>query len=345
MSPVEMYASVNQILEQLDFNALFEGFKKYRFALYNSKEIVLDGITMPYQEDFRGNTSIKYEGEHIAIWNLEFDPIDDLEELAYLLTHEMFHCHQRANNETRYPSDLELLNYPDDIGNFISKYNENRYLADACEQRDLKLLEKFAHIREMRYLVYPFMVGQELKVETIEGMAEYVGLKALEQINVEKYNAIIGNYIEKLRAEGNLLFDIRRISYFTGALFFICLDLFGHPVKNAFDRETTAYEQNRITSARDTVEIQPYSFIERNYAKLSRDKENTIDEHIKRSEFVACNAGICGYDPMNMFRVEDVVFCSHFVFLNQNDEAKIIDSAVVLKMAEGSNDRIVGYYL
>ena len=48
---------------------------------------------------------------------------------------------------------------------------------------------------------------------------------------------------------------------------------------------------------------------------------------------------------MNMFRIDDVIFCSYFVYLSDNSDEKIINSAVALKLAEGSNRKIVGYYL
>ncbi|MDO4605087.1 MAG: hypothetical protein Q4B23_03815 [Helcococcus sp.] len=345
MDLLQLYNTVNTILKTIDFNALFEGFHKYRFALYTSKEIIIDGKTIPYQDEFRGNTSIFYEGKYVAIWNMEFDPVDDPEKLAYYLIHEMFHCHQYTNNETRYPSDFELLNYPDDIDNFVNKYNENKYLVDAYEQRDIELLRKFAYIREMRYKIYPSMVSQELKAETLEGMAEYIGLKALEFINAEKYRAIIDDYLGKLKAESNLLFDVRRISYFTGTIFFLCLEQFGFSVNNVFDSEETAYEQNRIDITDVTAEIISYSFILNNYKQLRQEKRAKVEEHIKHSKYIESNAFICGYDPMNMFRIDDVVFCSHFVCINENDEVKTISSVVALKLAEGSNQSIVGYYL
>lgn len=186
MDLLKICNEVDVVLETLDFSALFADFHKYDYAIYNSAEICLNGEIMPYQEEFRGNTAIEYHGEYIAIWNMELDPVDDMDELAYLLVHEMFHCHQRANDEKRYPSDLILLNYPNDIDNFEKKYNENLYLAESYEKHDLKALRKFAYIRNLRMKVYPDMVRQELKVETLEGAAEYVGLKALQRIKPQK---------------------------------------------------------------------------------------------------------------------------------------------------------------
>ena len=345
MNLLKIYNEVNTILNTVDFNALFEGFRKYRFSLYTSKEIVVDGKVIPYQEGFRGNTAIWYENEYVAIWNMELDPIDDMEQLAYCLIHEMFHCHQYTNKEARFPSDFELLNYPDDVENFIEKYNENRYLTDAFERKDMQLLRKFACIREKRYKNYPSMVRQELKAETLEGMAEYVGLKALEYINAEKYRAIVTDYLDKLRAESKLLFDIRRISYYTGTVFFLCLEQFDVSINNIFDSKQTAYEQNSIDITGVTAEIFSYGFILNNYNQLRQEKKANVEEHIKRSKYTEYEAIICGYDPMNMFRVGDIVYCSHFVCLDENGNVKTINSAVALKLAEGSNQKIVGYYL
>ena len=344
MNLLETYDVIDAILNKIDFNNLFAGFHKYRFALYSSKEIIIDKKAIPYQEDFRGNTSKMYEGEYIAIWNMELDPIDDMEQLAYCLVHEMFHCHQQTNNETRYPSDLELLNYPDDEQIFLEKYNENRYLAYAYEAEDITQMKKFFTIRNSRLKRYPSVVSEELKVETLEGMAEYIGLKAFKYINEEKYNALVKDYLEKLRAESNLLFDARRISYYSGAIFLLCLEMFVFSVNNAFDSEQTIYEQNNIEFLEIPAEVHPYNFVHQNYVEFVKEKEAKIEEHISQSKYIVCDASICGYDPMNMFRVRDLIYCKNFVCLNENGKVKVINSSVVLKLADGSNQEVVGYY-
>lgn len=345
MDLLKAYNAVRKILDTIDFGALFHGFHPYRFALYTSQEIILGGKIIPYQEGFRGNTAKLYEGEYIAIWNMEFDPVEDPEHLAYCLVHEMFHCHQRTNHETRYPSDLELLSYPDDTENFIKKYNENRYLADAYALRDMMLLRKFASVRESRYRAYPAMVRQEWKAETLEGMAEYMGLKALERINADKYHAVVKDYLDKLRAESKLLFDVRRISYYSGAVYFLCLERFGFPVRNVFDSEQTAYEQNPIDITGVIAEVLPCDFVLRSHREFIQEKKSKIREHVEHAEYIACRAVICGYDPMNMFRADDMIYCSHFIILDKNGEDIRINSPVVLQMEKDSNVDVVGYYL
>ena len=341
---MQLYNAVNEVLSTLDFDALYTGFRKYPFALYSSKEIVLGGEIIPYQESFRGNTSIMYAGEYTAIWNIEIDPVDDPELLAYCLVHEMFHCHQRVNRESRYPSDFALLQYPADMGNFIKKYHENKYLADALDQSDPDLLRKFVYIRESRYKSYPFMVRQEWKAETLEGMAEYVGLKALANINASKYHAVVETYLDKLRSESEMLFDIRQISYYTGTVYFLCLEKFGLSVCNDFDSEQTAYEQNRIHVKDVSAEIYPVDWICQKYTQRMQEKNVKIREFVDQSQYKKCQAFICGYDPMNMFRLGDRIYCSHFIALEENGEVKTITSEVVLQLAEGSAQNVIGYY-
>lgn len=344
MDLLETYRAVDAVLDTLDFAALFAGFQRYRYALYTDSKICLDGKILPYQADFRGNTAIEYNGAYIAIWNVEADPVADHEVLACLLVHEMFHCHQRINGEKRYPSELALLHYPGDIENFEKKYNENLYLADAWEKNDAQALQKFARIRNGRISAYPDMVQQELKVETIEGMAEYVGLKALQSINHAKFAAVAGEYLQKLRAQDGLLFDIRRISYYSGTLYALCLDRDGKEIQNDFSCERTVYEQNPVDACGDDAASRHYDFIPRQYAEMTGKRKKLIARSIEKWDYTACKAVLCGYDPMNMFRVDGFLYCKNFACLNAGGTIRTINASVVLRLKENSDQEIVGYY-
>ena len=345
MDLLQVYSKVDEILNALDFNELFDGFHKYRFALYNREEIVLDGKVMPYQEDFRGNTAKEYEGEYIAIWDVGFDPVEDIERLAYCLVHEMFHCHQYTHKKEGYPNDLDLLNYPEDVENFTRKYNENRYLAEAYENNDEEALRKFAHIRAQRFKQYPASLSQEWKVEGLEGMAEYIGLKALECINPFRFADVVRDYLGKLREESNLLFDVRRISYYVGAIYFLCMEKLGRTVRFGWDSAETIYEQNLIAVNDCMAEVIAYDFIADNQKKRMKEKEATLQKHMEATEYVECKGIICGYDPMNMFRLKDLIYCSHFIMLHIDGEMRTINSEVTLRLEEGSNRNIIGYFM
>lgn len=338
-----LYGEIDAILQKIDFTTLFPTFHRYRFALYTQETVCLDGELMPYAEQFMGNTALCYEGEYIAIWNVAFSPVADAEELAASIVHEMFHCHQHTLGEKRFPSDLKLLCYPSDMENYTRKYRENCYLADAYEETDADALAKFAAIRAMRMERYPDMVQEELKAETLEGMAEYVGLKALRQITPEKFEKKMASYLQRLRAETERQFDVRRISYDSGAVFFLCLEKLGRSVQNQIDSDLTAYEQNPIALACG-VTVQPCLSLKTTYEKLVEDRKRTITEHIAHTSYTECDGIICGYDPMNMFRVGNQIYCSHIVFLKVGDAVQTHQRAIVLVCKDSSEREIKGYY-
>lgn len=344
MDLLETYRAVDAVLDTLDFTALFAGFHRYKYALYTGSEICFDGKMMPYQDEFRGNTAIAYNGAYMAIWNVEADPVADSEVLACSLVHEMFHCHQRANGEKRYPSELTLLHYPGDIDNFQKKYNENLYLADAWEKDNAQALRKFARIRNMRIRAYPGMVRQELEVETIEGMAEYVGLKALQTIDRNKFSNAAGTFIQKLRAQDGLLFDVRRTCYYSGAIYALCLDRCGKGIRNDFACKQTVYEQNPVDACGYGAEIKQYDFIPYHYAEMEEKRKKLIAQSIEKGEYTACEAVLCGYDPMNMFRVGSFLYCKNFACLDAGGSIRTVNTSVVLCLEENSDQEIVGYY-
>lgn len=339
----KVYCEVNEILDTINFSELFPKFHRFRFAVYNSREICLNGEMIPYNDNFFANTAIELDGEYTAIWNYEFSPVDDMEYLAYNIVHEMFHCFQSEKHEERYPSDFALMNYPNDLLNFSEKFSENRCLARACSENDPKAFAEFLSIRSMRMRKYPDAVKEELKAETIEGMAEYVGLKALRKINADKYNAVLADYAGKLNSESRLLFDIRGISYINGSLFFICMDLFGYDFANDFFGKLTPFETLEIPIA--DCKVGKYDFIQREYSALTAERENIVKSHINGARFTECSAYICGYDPSNMFRYKDYYYCSRFVCLDENGNVFSINDPVVLKLKDNSMQEISGYYL
>ena len=339
----KIYREVDSILDKVEFEQIASGFRRYRFAVYNNETICLDGELIPYSQQFFGNTSLLYQGEYIAIWNVGFDPVEDSEQFAASMVHEMFHCHQNTLGEKRYPSDLKLLNYPDDVDNFTKKYNENCYLADAYEHGDEGAFARFAGIRAARMEKHPDMVREELKAETLEGAAEYAGLKALRMIAPEKFERKIQDCLRCLRAESEQQFDIRRISYYAGAVFFLCLERLGKTVRNEIYSELTVYEQNPIATAREVV-IRPCPFVETAHATLVENRARTIDEHVAGSSYTECDGEICGYDPMNMFRVGKRIYCKHIVFLKVDEAVQTHQRAIVLELKDGSEREIRGYY-
>lgn len=356
MNLLSVYQDVEKNIQKLDFSLLHPGFHKYRFALYTQEQVCLDGELLPYDERFLANTAICLDGEYIAIWDMGYgeESALDTELLTYQIVHEMFHCFQYESGETRFPNDLKLLNAPADFGYYTGKYLENQYLAECFSQEPENgasaipeaLLQFFA-LRNSRFSRYGEYMQEELKAETAEGVAEFVGLKALKFINAAKYHAIIKDYLGKLRNDLPLLFDTRRLSYYTGTLFCLAIERFQPPLKNEFG-ELPVFRQNPLRTAlpepSPLCHSQNCEAIRIEFRKLTEKQDRIVSEHRKNNPYTDCPAVICGYDPMNMFRSGNLLYCSHFLFLQSGTGTIRLDGPVLAVLKDGAATEVLGYY-
>ena len=108
----DIYNKIDAIINKVDYESIWSGFSRYPFALYNKENVYLKDEVIPYDTRFLGNTSIEYEGGFLAIWDVGDLMPECLESFASDIIHEMFHAFQRERNETRYPDDLVMLDYP-----------------------------------------------------------------------------------------------------------------------------------------------------------------------------------------------------------------------------------------
>lgn len=344
MELTQLYASLRRTLAQLDFNDLFPGFHPYPFALYTDENACLDGQLLPRPQEFYGNTAVLRGGRYIAIWNVDLDPPRDMDRFAAHMVHEMFHCHQFTCGETRFPEDLAILACPISAERFAARHWEYSLLADAFETADPRRLGQFAGLRALRRKMEPEAVVQELKTETAEGMAEFVGLKALHRLSPEQFTRETASYARILRSEDGPLFDSRRMAYYTGALFFLTLERLGRPVVNDFRDPRTAYDQNPV-DPEPAPEAVPCPAVAEAYRAFTRYREEELARHMAAAQYVPCSAVITGYDPMNMFRVGDLLFCRHFVRLRENGRDRDVFSPIALRMAVDSPRAVTGYYI
>ncbi len=142
----------------------------------------------------------------------------DLDQLASYLVHELFHAHQLASGETRFPQDIRLALSPAPLPSLASRLQEGRLLAQAASagpEAARAHLTDFCALRRQRQERPECL--QECLVETVEGTAEFVGLQALRTLSPEKYQRELDRYRALLQQPGPLLTDARRMAYYTGA--------------------------------------------------------------------------------------------------------------------------------
>ncbi len=347
-----LYISVSEMLDKVSFDSIYKGFHRFSFALYDNNNVFLPNEVIPYDRRFLGNTCIEYNGDFIAIWKVNNPIIEDPETLASDMVHEMFHAFQRRNNENRYPSDLLMLDYPDHVENFTIKYCENQILASAYQiesiQEKTEFISRFISSRRYREGLIENYIEQEYRAETIEGMAEYAGCLALKQISDEKYVKKINGYIDILRTINGQFFNIRRMSYFTGTVFCLTLAQAGadfHHIIGTTEQPLFRLAAKNAAAVRPIINFDEAILsveLQRHLAEKKQQFNNFFSHSVEKTEI---NAFICGYDPMNMIKIDNDILCNHFVMLKSQDcdEPKFIQGPVIVNLRSGSTNKVISY--
>jgi hypothetical protein len=355
----ELYNKILNNINKIDFGSIWNGFDKYDFALYTSTEVCFKDKTIPWDEHFIGCTAIKYDDRYIAIWNVEYDNFKsyniDIDILSSNIVHEMFHAYQYDNEEKRFPQDLVALDYPNNVYNFCLKYEENKILAKALYEDNLtikrQLIEKFYSLRISRQQIIGDMRKCEYLLETAEGMAEYVGTMALKQLTEKKYLERVYEYSRYLNDFSPLQLNIRMISYYSGAIFLIAAHDLGINFEHSLSGQSkTIFEI--ITDGYKCIEIDELQLetdlIEKTINENISYKKETIHKFMQSSDRIATSGDfyICGYDPMNMRKLDNKILCKTFVMLtNQNTNENIrLMGETLLDMQKNSSNKVICYY-
>ena len=340
MEPIQaLYQTVEKRIAQLDFGGLWPDFHPFAFALRSGDQVCLHDRLLRADDSFRGNTAVPYGGSYLALWNLDYEAaLPAPERLAADLVHEMFHAFQLEQGEARFPDDLEALDYPMDAGNFSRKLAENRLLARAVRERSRarELLESFCALREDRQRSIGPWITREYLPETVEGMAEYVGLKALDQLAPEQYRRQLGAYLSRLETAGPLQLDVRRISYFTGPALLLAAEAAGLSVFHSLAGENRPLYQ-LIRPQLTPAEVPPAPLeplLEAELARRALERRDTLSRFFREAKPpVSGDFLIQGYDPMNLFKQGNLLYGSHFWRLldrERREEISLTGPAVLL---------------
>lgn len=316
----QLYEKVNVLLQLVPYEDICPGFRRCGYAIYNSSQVWLADKLIPWDNRFVGNTAIEFEGEFIAIYQVENPAKTDAEILAADLVHEMFHAYQMRSGEDCWPDDFKLLAYPENIENYRLKYTENQLLADAYGEtgsRRAGMLAAFQAIRAQRRKLAGEYLKQELLTEHIEGRAEYAGCRALQFINPHKFQERIGRYLCALRNMDQAFFDIRRQAYITGAV---------HNLARAGCGEEEPLQ----------TELRRYQHV-----RAERIKDFLAKKTVRRKE----ECLICGYDPMNMILCGRQLLCTHFVVLKFGENMRFLDGPVLLKLKKSAGREVEEYWV
>lgn len=335
----KLYKSIQEKLDTINFNKLYPNFKRYPFALYDNEYIYLENETIPYHESFKGNTAIVYQGQFIAIWNLAY-ALDDIEIFVSKIVHEMFHCFQRENNETRWANEMDALDYDLSHKHMMLKQNEIYFLLEAYTHHSRLALEKFMKVRSDRITLFEKEVIYDSKTETIEGLAVYIEQLALKQVNEKSYKKAIDLSIEYLKIQKNIL-QTRLTSYHMGTILLHILEKLHIYIQHVIGKESNPiwmllndiikpYNQKIDYVSFNSLYIEEYLNIQRNHLDSIR---------LKTKEFIYPTK-IIGLDPMNTYKIDNFIVFNHFVMVEVNEMVETILGESYIELNE---DKTIKY--
>ncbi len=212
-----LYFQIKESLSGLDFEKIWPGFSPLKFALFNQNQCFFNGQYIEKTDDFCANTSICYQGEQIAIWMADEEEID-LPVLTSKIVHEMFHGFQQIQGWDCWANEMEALyRYQYNAENLGYKLRENELLLELLEHFEKASFHELLLLRKFRHEKYPYEFLYEIRVEEIEGTANYVEWQTLKQLDSEKALSLAED-MRVTMTKPESLFPIRISSYYTGAL-------------------------------------------------------------------------------------------------------------------------------
>ena len=326
----ELYGAVKENVEKVRCEALWQGFKPLKFALYNDTECFFDGSYVEKTEQFLANTAIEYNGEWIAIWYVsgEIDP----EVLASKMIHEMFHGFQNMNRDSRFSNELSALyRYRYSEENLSVKLAENRLIAELTRAFDAGKLERLLRYRKYRCECFQYEFIYESRVEQIEGTANYVELQALKQISPEKYLRKLEKMTQAITEPANLL-PIRVVSYDIGALLLNMLKENAIPVEQGFGDATFAESliENVDCAENCGIDESVCRCIEE-YFDRAREK---IDSAIAQGSVVTEQESLLlGVNVYNAVYLSGYIISTYFVMYGDETEPTVAQGDFVIETA------------
>ncbi|MEY9868930.1 hypothetical protein ABIE66_004309 [Peribacillus sp. B2I2] len=351
---------LNRIAEDLvkeKVENYWPGFELVAYALYDRRNVYLFNHPkfssnqqdrfhiLRWDVQFTGDTIIIYEEYPTAIVNME--SYEEYEGLYSILIHELFHGHQYIKSEKRFPDEMMGITYPLSKGNVELRNQERTNLYNALLENNIikkkQYLNTFIALREKRTAKITGYLTYEKLIETVEGPALYVELKAYSEKSPLDYDSVLRMYGQDLMNKYESTSNIRRSSYSSGL--FMCLlleELSPGWMESFFDIEDTLYDLLKQQSGDYMV----YSIAD---VKISSETEEVVnfamEKRFKAFEEFNEQAGIhlyiegeitaISFDPMNIIPLEDRLLHKSFIKVRMNNQDFLIQQPVIAHVDNG----------
>lgn len=348
LKSLALYEDIVEILNKDDFDLYWKGFKKSPFALYNSSTVVLCNHPNPpegfsplrdahigsWTGDFVGNTAINLNGHYTAILNMDtlysLDSSSSLNKVYSILVHEMFHCHQLSHSEKRWADEMLFINYNFSQSSLALRLMDKDYLLCALDDQNKytrdKLLSDFIQRREKRKNIIGSMLNYELALESIEGTATYVEVKALAHRKNMDVIDVVEDFLHTFDFED--LNKFRASSYAFGLVLCLILDSIAPNWHEEFSNSNVFLYKFFKAKFGSFHELTDFS-IDNYYVECAKelikkyvDAKKKAFEAFNKTEgykIIVCgNLKLSGFDPMNIVSMDNKVLHKNFIKYNSS---------------------------
>ncbi|MFT4415818.1 hypothetical protein ACLM5H_18320 [Fredinandcohnia humi] len=343
---------INQDLEEVNLHHYWPSFEMVAYALYDTTNVYLfnhprfkDKQENTYQvlkrdEQFNGCTLLLFENYPTAIVDLEL--YVDYESLYSILVHELFHGFQYVKGEKRFPNEILGITYPLTKENVELRNLERKYLYNALlETNTLKkkeYLNAFIGLREKRLSIIPDYLLYENLVETVEGPAWYVEVKAYVEKSPLAYDSVLQKYGQGLLNKYESTSTIRKSCYSSGLFMCLLLDELSPDWRESFlGTEETLYDlfkqhlDDYIVNPIEQIEISPETEEVINFALENRKKEfEKFEEQKGIHLFIDGEIIAKSFDPMNIISLGDRLLHKNFLKVGINNKDYLFQQPVIV---------------
>ncbi len=296
-------------------------------------------------ERFVGNTLILFDGYPTAIADMEL--YDDYEGLFSILVHELFHGNQYIKEEKRFPDEMLGITYPLTKENVEIQNRERKNLYNALLETDIskkkQYLNEFISLREKRAEGIKEHLTYENLIESVEGPAWYVEIKAFSEKSPLANDLILKKYGKNLINAVESTSNTRRSCYSSGLFMCLLLDELSPGWKESFfDTNATLFDLIKRLNiappkqAIEDIQISPETEAAVNFAVESRKKElDEFEAQIGIHLFIEGEIIALSFDPMNIVPFENMLLHKNYIKVRINNQEYLVQQPSLTYCADG----------
>ncbi|MEH7485950.1 hypothetical protein, partial [Priestia megaterium] len=272
---------------------------------------------------------------------------DDYEGLFSILVHELFHGNQYVKGEKRFPDETLGITYPLTKENVEIRNRERKNLYNALLETDIskkkKYLKKFIGLREKRAEGIKEHLTYENLIESVEGPAWYVELKAFSEKSSLANDLVLKRYGKNLINAVESTSNTRRSCYSSGLFMCLLLDELSPDWKESFfGTKTTLFELIKLLDiaprkqAIEEVQISPETEATVNFAVESRKKElDEFEAQIGTHLFIEGEIIALSFDPMNIVPLDGRLLHKNYIKVRINNQEYLVQQPSLTYCAGG----------